>query len=114
MLSFSHRYTVLAALLLICGCYHHPYQNRHWQGQPGYSPAQPGPYQTPGQLYVPPSNGTLEAPGTISDGYDPTPDDFSNSNSGEGGSFFPDDDDRVPLPGKGSSGGFNDDFPNDI
>jgi hypothetical protein len=56
----------------------------------------------------------LEAPGTISDGYDPTPDDFSNSNSGEGGSFFPDDDDRVPLPGKGSSGGFNDDFPNDI
>jgi len=56
----------------------------------------------------------LEAPGTVSDGYDPTPDDFSNSNSGEDGSFFPDDDDRVPLPGKGSSGGFNDDFPNDI
>jgi hypothetical protein len=114
MLLFSHRYVVLAALLLICGCYHHPYQNRHWQGQPGYPPAQHGPYQTPGQQYVPPSNGILEAPGTITDDYDPTPDDFSNSNSGGDGSFFSEDDDRVPLPGKGSSGGFNDDFPNDI
>jgi len=111
MVSFSQRYAVLAVLLLICGCYHHPYQNQGWQGQPGYYPAQPGLYQTPGQLYVPPSNGALVVPGTELLPYDADApiDDFKNSDRDK--RFFDDEDSGgVPAPRGSSGSGFDDDY----
>lgn len=106
-----HHWAVLAALLLICGCYN-PYPYHGYQGQPGYYPAQPGQMQSPGQLYIPPSDAPLAAPGgTYDDGEQQ--DDF---NRDESGSFFPEDpEDPVPAPqDPGGSDRFDRGFDNDF
>ena len=103
---FSQRCAILAVLLVICGCYS-PYQNRGWLRPQGYYPTQPGQFQTPGQLYVPPSNDPLGAPGTPAHTYDDTDqDDFKKDG---GGSFFPEDG-GVPAPQSRGTGSFDSDF----
>lgn len=103
---FSYRCVVLAALLLICGCYR-PYQNYGWQGQPGYYPPQPGQFQAPGQLVIPESNAPLSAPGTSPRDYEDE-DDF-----GKPGSYYGGEDDVPPPQDSGGSGNrLDDDYPN--
>ncbi len=112
MVPKSHCLAVLAALLLICGCYN-PYPYQGWRGQPGYYPAQPGQLQTPGQLYIPESDAPLAAPGQ----YDSTedPDDFGRDDEryyGGDRTFEEDSDGAVPPPREsgGASDGFDGDF----
>ena len=99
----THQYcTVLATVLLICGCYH-PYPNQGWQTYPGYYPAQPGQMQSPSHLTLPPSNAPLTAPGTEVPA-SPYDDDFDKDNSG----YYGSDDDLVPDPrGNGLDSDFN-------
>ncbi len=105
MNSFRNRCAVLAAVLMICGCYH-PYPNQGWHRQPGYYPAQPGQLQAPGQLYVPKSDDTQLAPGTPAEDYDSERDDFSRGD----GSFYRSDDGGVPDPHGNGGRGPDDDF----
>lgn len=101
MLSIQ-RCTILAALLLICGCYHSPYQG--YYGQPGYYQAQPGQLQPPGQLVIPDSGDAPLAP------YDDDlgEDSFRKEEGGDG-SFFGEDG-GVPDPRGSGSGGFGGDY----
>lgn len=112
MVPIRHHWVVLSALLLICGCYN-PYPYHGWQGQPGQYPMPPGQFQSPGQLYIPPSDAPLAEPGS-STYDDERQDDFGRD---EGGSFFEEDSDgNVPRPPGGSdtepfnSRGFDNDF----
>lgn len=97
------RCTILAALLLICGCYHSPYQG--YYGQPGYYQGQPGQLQPPGQLVIPDSGDAPLAP------YDPglNSDDFTREEENGDTSFFGEEG-GVPDPRGSGGGGFNDDY----
>ena len=108
---FRLRWVLPVAMLLICGCYN-PYPHHGWHGQPGsYYQTQPGQMQSPGQLYIPPSDAPLAEPGgtsTYDDGEDA--DDFELDG---GGSFYEQDGGAGGVPDPRDRSGtqpFDEDF----
>ncbi len=104
-------YVLLLSSILFVGCYHPtPYGGPHYAPvQPGYVQPQGGYMQTqPGTLVIPPSDSSMDSPGTPTDRYEgEMGDDFRRDNSRDD-RFFPEDD--VPLPGNSGARSPDSDF----